>query len=46
MSVITSHGACARMDEENMANNLNYLFSDIKGRRKIDCEASRRIFFC
>ena len=31
MSVIASHDACARMEEGNVTNNLNYLFPDIKG---------------
>ena len=46
MGVITSHRAFAIMEEGNVTNNLIYLFSDIKGGRKIDCEASSRIFFC
>ena len=39
MGVITSHGACARMEGGNVTNNLNYLFRRIKGGRKINCEA-------
>ena len=46
MGIITSHGACARMEEGNVTNNLNYLFPDIKGGRKIDYKASPRTFFC
>ena len=34
MDVITSHGACARMEGGNVTNNLNYLFPGIKGGRK------------
>ena len=45
MNVITSHGACTRMEEENVTNNLNYVFPDIKGGRKIDCEVSLCTFF-
>ena len=44
--VKASHGACPRMEEGNVTNNLNYLFLDVKGGRKIDCEASPRTFFC
>ena len=39
MDVITSRGACARMEGGNVTNNLNYLFPGIKGGRKINCEA-------
>lgn len=46
MSVKANHGACAREEEGNVTNNLNYFFPDIKGGRKIDCEASPRTFFC
>ena len=44
MDVITSHGACARMEGGNVTNNLNYLFPGIKGGRKINCEAPQDIF--
>ena len=46
MGVMTSHGACARMKKGNVTNNLNYLFPDINGERKFDCEASPTTFFC
>ena len=36
MDVITSHVACARMEDENVVSN----FPDIKGGRKINYEAS------
>ena len=32
------------MERGNATNNLNYLFPDIKGGRKIDCEAYPRTF--
>ena len=46
MGVVKCHGACARMEEGNVTNNLNYLFPGIKGGHKIDCELSTRTFFC
>ena len=45
MGVIISHGACARMDEGNVTNNLNYLFPDLKGGGKIDYEAPPQDLF-
>ena len=45
MGVISSHGACAKTEERNVTNNLNYFFSDTKGGRKIDCEAFPKTFF-
>ena len=46
IGVITSHGACARMEQGNVTNNLRELFCDAKERCKIDCEASTRNFYC
>ena len=44
MGVIISHGACARMEERNVTNNLLDIFPVTKGGSKIDCEESPRPF--
>ena len=46
MGVIISHGACARMEERNVTNNLRDIFPVTKGGSKIDCEESPRAFSC
>ena len=45
MGVVISHGACARVENGNVTYNLNYLFPNIKGGCKIDCEPSSRTIF-
>ena len=45
MGVIPCHGECVRMEEGNVNNTLNYLFPNIKGGRKIVCEASSSVTF-
>ena len=42
--VITSHGACARMKDGNLTNNLTELFPDTKGGCKSEACISQDLF--
>ena len=41
-----SNGACARMEEGNVTNNLRELSPNANVGYKSDCEAVSRAFFC
>ena len=43
---MNSHGACARMEEGNVTNNLRELSLNANVGYKSDCEAFSRAFFC